>query len=89
MSAIVNVVLPIFGLILAGYVCRRSGRLGEAASNEEAQCGVCLTKRACTTVLECGHATMCVGCARDVVLKGNGLCPDCRAPIIRVIKTFR
>lgn len=27
MSAIVNVVLPIFGLILAGYVCRRSGRL--------------------------------------------------------------
>ena len=34
MSAIVNVVLPIFGLILAGYVCRRSGRLGEAASNE-------------------------------------------------------
>ena len=34
MSAIVNVVLPIFGLILAGYICRRSGRLGEAASNE-------------------------------------------------------
>ena len=34
MSAIVNVVLPIFGLILAGYVCRRSGRLGETASNE-------------------------------------------------------
>lgn len=34
MSSIINVVLPIFGLILAGYVCRRTGRLGEAASSE-------------------------------------------------------
>ncbi|WP_174874632.1 AEC family transporter [Vogesella oryzae] len=34
MSSIINVVLPIFGLILAGYLCRRSGRLGETASTE-------------------------------------------------------
>lgn len=34
MSSIINVVLPVFGLILAGYVCRRTGRLGETASAE-------------------------------------------------------
>ncbi len=34
MSSIINVVLPVFALILAGYVCRRSGRLGETASAE-------------------------------------------------------
>jgi predicted permease len=34
MSSIINVVLPIFGLILAGYLCRRTGRLGETASAE-------------------------------------------------------
>lgn len=34
MSSIVNVVLPIFALILAGYLCRRSGCLGETAASE-------------------------------------------------------
>ncbi|HJW02299.1 MAG TPA: AEC family transporter [Azospira sp.] len=34
MSSIINVVLPIFGLILAGYVCRRFQCLGEAAASE-------------------------------------------------------
>lgn len=34
MSSIINVVLPVFGLILAGYLCRRTGRLGETASTE-------------------------------------------------------
>lgn len=34
MSSIVNVILPIFALILAGYLCRRGGRLGEAAASE-------------------------------------------------------
>lgn len=34
MSSIINVVLPVFGLILVGYVCRRTGRLGETASSE-------------------------------------------------------
>src|SRR5690606_35291307 len=34
MSSIINIVLPVFGLILAGYICRRTKRLGEAASSE-------------------------------------------------------
>lgn len=34
MSTIINVVLPIFGLILVGYICRRTHRLGETASAE-------------------------------------------------------
>lgn len=34
MSAIVNVVLPIFALIFLGYLCRRSGKLGPHAASE-------------------------------------------------------
>ncbi|KXS37510.1 MULTISPECIES: AEC family transporter [Modicisalibacter] len=34
MSSVVNVILPIFGLILVGYVCRRTERLGETAASE-------------------------------------------------------
>ncbi|SDV48666.1 AEC family transporter [Chitinasiproducens palmae] len=34
MSAILNTVFPIFGLILLGFLCRRTGRLGAAAASE-------------------------------------------------------
>ena len=34
MSSVVNIVLPIFGLILAGFIGRRSGVLGDAAATE-------------------------------------------------------
>ena len=34
MSSVFNVLLPIFGLILAGYLCRRCNRLGPGAASE-------------------------------------------------------
>ncbi|VXC88908.1 Auxin Efflux Carrier [Pseudomonas sp. 8Z] len=34
MSTVFNVLLPIFGLILLGYLCRRSNRLGPTAASE-------------------------------------------------------
>lgn len=34
MSSIVNVVLPVFALILLGYLCSRTGRLGPTAASE-------------------------------------------------------
>lgn len=34
MSAVVDVVLPVFALILLGYLCRRSGRMGPTAASE-------------------------------------------------------
>ncbi|WP_268800817.1 AEC family transporter [Pseudomonas huanghezhanensis] len=34
MSSVLNVLLPIFALILVGYVCRRTGRLGPNAASE-------------------------------------------------------
>ncbi|MDF3917902.1 AEC family transporter [Salinicola salarius] len=34
MSSIISVVLPIFGLILVGYLCRRTDRLGATAASE-------------------------------------------------------
>ncbi len=34
MSAVVNVVLPVFALILLGFVCRRTGRMGPTGASE-------------------------------------------------------
>ncbi|KGK85531.1 MAG: AEC family transporter [Pseudomonas sp.] len=34
MSSVVNVVLPVFALILLGFVCRRSGRMGPTGASE-------------------------------------------------------
>ncbi|MES1926472.1 AEC family transporter [Salinisphaera sp. T31B1] len=34
MGSVINVLLPIFGLILAGYICRRTRRLGATAASE-------------------------------------------------------
>ncbi len=34
MASVINVLLPIFGLILAGYACRRTNRLGDTAAAE-------------------------------------------------------
>lgn len=34
MSAVINVLLPIFALILVGYLCRKTNRLGETAASE-------------------------------------------------------
>lgn len=34
MSYVLSTLLPIFGLILTGFVCRRTGRLGETAASE-------------------------------------------------------
>ena len=34
MSSVVNVVLPVFALILLGYLCRRTGRMGPAGASE-------------------------------------------------------
>jgi len=34
MSSVINVVLPVFALILLGYLCRRSGRMGPTGASE-------------------------------------------------------
>ncbi|MCY0964735.1 AEC family transporter [Parathalassolituus penaei] len=34
MSYVLSTLLPIFGLILTGFICRRTGRLGETAASE-------------------------------------------------------
>jgi len=34
MSAVVNVVLPVFALIFLGYLCRRTGRMGPSGASE-------------------------------------------------------
>lgn len=61
---------------------------GQATDDETRQCAVCLTHRACTTLLWCGHSNLCVACARSIVLKGNKLCPTCGRAIARVVRTY-
>lgn len=62
--------------------------IGEPTADEARQCGVCLTSRACTALIECGHSSLCVRCARSIVLTGTGRCPLCTLPISRVIRTY-
>jgi hypothetical protein len=61
---------------------------GEPTADESRQCAVCLHNRACTTILWCGHANLCVSCARNIVLQGNCMCPTCAKPITRIVRTY-
>lgn len=52
--------------------------------NEAHTCKICFEKPADCVILECGHICACMGCAQPLKL-----CPMCRQPIARVVKTFQ
>lgn len=57
-----------------------------AATDDVANlCKVCFESPIDTVILSCGHQIVCSGCSKVV---GN-LCPLCRQPIEKIIKTFQ
>eukprot|EP01105_Mastigella_eilhardi_P007951 TRINITY_DN1968_c0_g1_i1.p2 TRINITY_DN1968_c0_g1~~TRINITY_DN1968_c0_g1_i1.p2 ORF type:complete len:230 (+),score=47.83 TRINITY_DN1968_c0_g1_i1:219-908(+) len=44
-------------------------------------CAVCMTNKVKVALIDCGHAVMCVGCARTLLRDEHPRCPVCRAPI--------
>jgi hypothetical protein len=49
-------------------------------------CFICYDEKPEAVLLECGHAGMCVGCAKELRLRQQGLCPICRAQIHSVVR---
>jgi len=48
-------------------------------------CKVCFENIIDTVILDCGHQVVCQKCSMDI----GSLCPLCREPIVRIIKTFQ
>jgi Zinc finger, C3HC4 type (RING finger) len=59
-----------------------------AAKDGEPACAVCLVNRPDTVIVDCGHATLCGACARDVALRGDAVCPSCRVAITHIINFY-
>jgi hypothetical protein len=62
-----------------------------------AQCTICLDKKIDCVLLECGHQCACFVCASTLQggpadsvrpRRAAGLCPICRSPISRVVRTY-
>jgi len=47
-------------------------------------CKVCFENPIDTVILECGHQVICHDCSKDI----GSLCPLCRGPISKIIKTY-
>eukprot|EP00743_Colponemidia_sp_Colp-15_P008945 GILK01009761.1.p1 GENE.GILK01009761.1~~GILK01009761.1.p1 ORF type:complete len:735 (+),score=145.25 GILK01009761.1:27-2231(+) len=62
-----------------------------AAPSDGNTCKICFERAINTVLLECGHQVACSVCA-DALLNSsnanNKICPVCRAPISRVVRTF-
>jgi len=54
--------------------------------NEE--CVVCLDARPNHIILDCGHLALCEECAH-LFRKPDSKCPSCRAPIRKILKTYK
>eukprot|EP01137_Pigoraptor_chileana_P004547 Opistho-2@46333 len=54
-------------------------------------CVACLNRIVCTVVVPCGHACMCITCARELVLTTTGAvrsCPLCKCQMQSVLRLY-
>ena len=51
-------------------------------------CSICLDHAMKCAIVDCGHATFCVSCIRNWVVRGHRGCPICARRITRVIRLF-
>jgi hypothetical protein len=52
--------------------------------DEDGICKICMENPIDTVMVECGHQVICYTCSPLV----GSICPLCRQPIIRVMKTY-
>ncbi len=48
-------------------------------------CTICCERLACTAIIDCGHASMCIQCIRRILMGPlkKRKCPLCKAPIVK------
>jgi len=79
---------------LKGQVCENISVIIPLAETEpvynleKKSCVICLEREVKTAIVDCGHACLCVKCARELGLKGIYGCPKCRRPITRIIRLY-
>jgi len=52
--------------------------------DDDGICKICLENPIDTVIVECGHQVICESCSPLV----GAMCPLCRQPIVKVIKTY-
>jgi hypothetical protein len=63
----------------------------ETTDNEESSCVICLENKKCCLIDPCGHAVLCVSCARgyEEQIKSNAFnCPVCRIKVEKIIRIY-
>lgn len=64
----------------------------EDAKEAEKCCKICFDKKIKTVIIPCGHACLCISCARNLglgkKLSDKTLCPICRNPFTMINKLF-
>lgn len=58
-------------------------------TSHRGDCTICLENPVNSVLYRCGHMCMCHDCAMEHFnVKGENICPVCRAPIVDIIQTF-
>lgn len=55
----------------------------------DTHCLICLENHSDSVLYQCGHMCVCFTCGKNLVTRGNGKCPVCRAPIKDVIRAYK
>lgn len=55
----------------------------------DTHCLICLDNYSDSVLYQCGHMCVCFTCGKNLMTRGNGKCPVCRAPIKDVIRAYK
>ncbi|KAL8601280.1 hypothetical protein ACOMHN_003224 [Nucella lapillus] len=55
----------------------------------DTHCLICLDNHTDSVLYQCGHMCVCFTCGKNLMTRGNGLCPVCRAPIKDIIRAYK
>ncbi|KAK7494703.1 hypothetical protein BaRGS_00014101 [Batillaria attramentaria] len=55
----------------------------------DTHCLICLENHSDSVLYQCGHMCVCFTCGKNLITRGNGKCPVCRAPIKDIIRAYK
>lgn len=60
-----------------------------SAPVNDTHCLICLENYTDSVLYQCGHMCVCFVCGKNLITRGNGKCPVCRAPIKDIIRAYK